>query len=70
MSAAAWAWLGLLVLIAGYVAGFDLWAQATSHATMSDQVHQWMQDQLIGPLVVGAWTAVSAGLIYHFLINK
>jgi hypothetical protein len=70
MTVAVWAWIGLAVLIAGWVLGFDLWAQATGHPTMSAQFHVWMQDQLTGPIVVAAWSAVSAGFIYHFLINK
>jgi hypothetical protein len=70
MTAAAWAWVGVVVLLAGYVLGFDLWAQATGHTTMSGQFHDWMQSQLTGPIVVAAWAAVSAGLVYHFLINK
>lgn len=70
MTVAGWAWVALAVLIAAFVVGFDLWAQATGHPTMSAQFHTWMQDQLIGPIVVGAWTAASVGLVYHFLINK
>lgn len=67
MNPAVWAWLGLPVIIAAYAIGFDL---AFPGATMSAQFHQWMQDQLTGPLVVGLWTGASAGLVYHFLINK
>lgn len=70
MTPAAWAWVGLVAVLAAYVTGFDVWAQVTDHATMSGQFHDWMQDQLIGPLAVALWAAVSAGLVYHFLINK
>lgn len=70
MSAAAWAWVGLVVVLAAYILGFDLWAQATGHATMSGQFHDWMQDQVTGPIVVGLWAAASAGFVYHFLISK
>ena len=67
MTAAAWAWIGLGVLIAAYVLGFDL---AFPNNTMSAQFHQWMQGQVTGPVVVGLWVGVSAGFVYHFLINK
>lgn len=70
MSAAAWAWIGLPLAVVAFVAGFDWWAQVTGHLTMSAQIHLWMQDQIIGPLVVGGWAAVGAGLIYHFAINR
>ena len=70
MTPAAWAWVGLAVLIGATVGGFDWWAQVTNHATMSAQFHTWMQDQVIGPIVVALWAAVSAGFVYHFLINK
>ena len=67
MSPAAWAWIGLGALIAAYVLGFDL---AFPDHTMSAQFHQWMQNQVTGPIVVGLWVGVSVGFIYHFLINK
>lgn len=70
MNPAAWAWVGLAVLIAAYVLGFDLWAQATGHATMSGQFHDWMASQVAGPLVVAGWAGVTFGLLYHFLINR
>jgi hypothetical protein len=70
MNPATWAWLGLVVLLTAYVLGFDLWAQATNHDTMSAQIHVWMQSQLAGPIVTGLWVGVSSALLYHFVINK
>jgi hypothetical protein len=70
VNAAIWAIIGLVLVISAYVVGFDLWAQATGHATISGQVHTWMQHQLTGPIVVGVWFGVSVALAYHFLINR
>lgn len=70
MTPAAWAWLGLAALLTAYVLGIDLWLQATGRVTMSAQFHLWMQSQVLGPVVVALWFGMSAGLVYHFLINK
>lgn len=70
MRAAAWAWVGLVIVVAGYVSLFDWRAVATGRPTMSAQFHDWMQHQVAGPILVAVWVAVSAGFIYHFLINK
>lgn len=70
MSPAAWAWIVLPLAVAAAVVGFDFWAQTTGRLTMSAQIHLWMQDQLIGPLVVGGLVGAGAGLIYHFAINR
>lgn len=70
MDLAPWAWLGLGAVIAAYVLAFDLWAQAANRVTMSAQFHIWMQNQLIGPIATGLWVGISAGFLYHFLINK
>ena len=69
-SIAAWAWAGVIVLVSAYVVAFDLWAQKTGHLTMSAQFHNWMQNELTGPIAVGLWLGASFGLFYHFLINK
>lgn len=70
MTAAAWAWIGLPLFIIAFVAVFDLWAQARGVPTMSAQIHQWMQDQLVGPLVVGGLAGTFGGLLWHFVINR
>jgi hypothetical protein len=67
---AVWAWIGLGTLIAAYVLGVDLWLQATGRATMSAQFHAWMYSPLIGPVVVTLWVGISAGFLWHFLINR
>ena len=70
MTPAGWAWVGLVVGVAGAVSAFDYWAVSTGRQTMSGQFHLWMQHQVAGPILVAVWVAVSAGFIYHFLINK
>lgn len=70
MTTGAWAWVVLLVYIAAYVVGYDLWAQSTGHITMSSEFHDLMQSQVAGPLVVAGWLGATSGLLYHFLINK
>jgi hypothetical protein len=67
---AAWAWIGLAALIAAYVTAFDLWAQSAGRWTMSAQFHWWMQAPVTGPVVVTLWVGISAGFLYHFLINR
>ena len=67
---AIYAWIGLPILLTVYILGYDLWAEKTNHATMSAQIHVWMQSQLTGPIVVGLWFGISTALMYHFLINK
>ena len=70
MNTGTWAWIVLLAFIAAYVVGYDLWAEATNHITMSSEFHDLMVHQVSGPIVVAAWMAGTSGLLYHFLINK
>lgn len=66
---AAWAWLGIAVLIVGYVTSFDLWAYFTHHRTMTGQMRNWLHDPVIGPFAFGILIAIAAGLMYHFLVS-
>lgn len=66
---AAWAWLVLLVLVAGFVAAFDVWAKLHGHLTMSGQFRLWLGDEVIGPFIFGAWVGVFAGLSWHWLVK-
>lgn len=67
---AAWAWLVLAVLIAGFVAGYDTWAILTHHDTMSGQVAAWLQHSWTGAAVIAIWVGLPAGLLYHFFRSK
>lgn len=67
MNAAVWAWIGLAVIVAAYVVGFDL--SFPAH-TMSAQFHEWLQSQIIGPIVFGLWIGVPFGFLWHYVINK
>lgn len=67
---AAWAWLVLALLIIFFVAGYDGWALATGHDTMSGQIAAWLAHSWTGAAVIAIWIGVPAGLLYHFFRSK
>lgn len=70
MNQAVVAIIGLAGTIAAYVLAYDLTAGAQGWPTISAQLHTWLQAQISGPVVAGAWFGISVGLAYHFLINR
>jgi hypothetical protein len=67
---AAWALLILVVLAVFWIAGYDGWALATGHDTMSGQIATWLRASWTGALVIALWIGIPAGLLYHFFRAK
>lgn len=67
---ASWAWLALAVLVAMFVAAFDIWAGVTGNTTMSGQVRHWLTESWAGAAVIAIWVGVPLGLLYHFFLSK
>lgn len=70
MNPAAWAWVGLAVIIICYVAGFDVWAHFSGAQSMSGRFHDWLHDPLAGPLIVGLWGGTFLALTFHFIVTR
>lgn len=70
MNPAAWAWVGLAIIIVGYVAGFDVWAHFAGAQSMSGRFHDWLHDPLVGPLIVGLWGGTFLALTFHFIVTR
>lgn len=66
---AAWAWLVLAVLVAVFVAAFDVWAHLTGHALMTTQMRWWIADRVIGPFIIGGWVGAFVAVMWHFLVR-
>lgn len=64
-----WAWLGLLLLVTGYVVVFDVHALVTRTETMTGRMRDWIFDPVIGPFIIGFWIALFGGLMWHFLVR-
>lgn len=69
MSAAAYGWLVLAVLVFLYVLGFDLWAHYTDRLTLTAQFQRWLHEPVWGPVMAGIYVAIPVGLAYHFLVK-
>lgn len=70
MNPAAWAWVGLAVIIAGYVTGFDVWAHVAGAQSMSGRFHDWLHDPLVGPLIVGLSSGTLVALTFHLITTR
>ena len=70
MNPAAWAWVGLAVIIICYVTGFDVWAHFSGAQSMSGRFHDWLHDPLAGPLIVGLSSGVLFGLVFHLITTR
>lgn len=66
---ASYAWLILLIFVTVFVAAFDISTLYTHKLTMTGQMRLWLHDAIIGPFIVGGWTAIFVGLMYHFFVK-
>lgn len=64
-----WAWLWLTVLITVFVVVFDVHAALVHGETMTGRMRDWIFDPVTGPFIIGAWIAVFAALMWHFLVR-
>lgn len=64
------AWLGIVVLIVGYVVAYDLWAHFSGHKTMTAGFQEALHDPVAGPFIAALWIGSFVGLCWHFLNNR
>lgn len=60
------AWAVLAVIVAVFVAVFDIHAKLTGTHTMSWQFRAWLFSPVIGPFAFGAWVGVFVALTFHW----
>ena len=61
----AWAWLILVLGVNAYWIGFDLWARAHNHEYLTTEFREAMNNQLWGPLLMGAVAFTIAAFLTH-----
>lgn len=67
MNPAAWACIGLAVIIIAYVTGFDVWAHFANAQSISGRIHEWLHGEITGPLIVGLSSGALFGLVFHLI---
>lgn len=63
------AWIGITLMIAGYVTAYDVWSYKTGHKMMTTQFREWLHGTVSGPLIAAIWGGVFIGLTFHFLVR-
>jgi hypothetical protein len=66
---AAFAWLGIFVLINLYWISYDMWAWRTKHRTMTGQMQNWLHAPVAGPLIFGFLLMIVGAFFYHMLVK-
>lgn len=69
-STSAWlAWLILVVIINAYWIGYDLWAGATNHYSMTHQMQNWLHGKVSGPICMGILVGIVGAFFWHMLVR-